>query len=50
MMPASSKSNKLLSLRELHLTPRFIYMIDKADFSDNKQYALEIWKGSLHLT
>lgn len=32
IMSVSSKNSKFLSLRELHLTPHFIYLVDQPSF------------------
>lgn len=39
-------STKMLSLRELHLTPHFIYLVGIQDDNRGYEYALEIWKGT----
>lgn len=39
-MSALGTSSSMLSLRELHLTPHFIYMVEQATFGPNKEYGL----------
>jgi hypothetical protein len=41
----SSRGHTVLMLKELHLTPHYIYMINEQDYIPAVQYILEMYKG-----